>query len=308
MVMNKEGDNISAAKPFLKWVGGKTQLLDKIRPYYPFADGGFTKYAEPFVGGGAVLFDVLNRYGGVLEAVYIGDANRSLINAYICIRDNCNELIEMLGNMDVEFINKSSDEQKAVYLEKRSRYNELLSDDVYNVETAALLIFLNKTCFNGLYRVNSKGLFNVPMGSYKRPLICDRNNLCAVSQALQNVNIVCADYRDAVNFIDNKTFVYLDPPYRPLNKTSSFTTYTKDSFDDNEQIELASFINHISKIGAKVLASNSDPKNADAADDFFDDLYRQQDIARVEANRMINSKASGRGAITELLISNFVTT
>lgn len=293
------------AKPFLKWVGGKTQLLKEIRLYYPFLDGRITKYAEPFVGGGAVLFDVLVNYSDSLESVYISDINQPLINSYIQVRDNCNELITLLNKMSSEFINEELDERKAIYLSNRARYNELLAGGNYTIETAALLIFLNRTCFNGLYRVNKKGLFNVPMGSYKNPLICDKDNLRAVSRALKGVNIVCADYRDSASFIDDKTFVYLDPPYRPLNKTSSFTSYTENLFGDKEQIELATFVNGITKTGAKILVSNSDPKNTDETDTFFDDLYNQQEISRVKASRMINSNASKRGAITELLISNF---
>lgn len=293
------------AKPFLKWVGGKTQLLNEIRLYYPFLDGKIAKYAEPFVGGGAVLFDVLNNYGNSLENVYISDINRALINTYICVRDNCDDLIVLLDKMATDFAGKSQDERKPIYLLRRERFNNLLDTNDYNIETAALMIFLNRTCFNGLYRVNSKGLFNVPMGSYKNPLICDRDNLLAVSKLLKNVNIVCADYRDSAHFIDNKTFVYLDPPYRPLTKTSSFTSYAEGLFGDKEQIELASFVNNISKRGAKILVSNSDPKNVDESDNFFDELYSHQSISRVKANRMINSNANKRGAIAELLISNF---
>lgn len=293
------------AKPFLKWVGGKTQLLNEIRSYYPFLDGRITKYAEPFVGGGAVLFDVLNNYGDILKSIYISDINRPLINSYVCVRDNCDELIIILDKMSTEFINKDRDERRSLYLSHRARYNELLANNSYTVETAALMIFLNRTCFNGLYRVNSKGLFNVPMGSYKNPLICDRGNLQSISRALSDVDIVCADYRDSASFIDDKTFVYLDPPYRPLSKTSNFTSYTENLFGDKEQIELANFVGSISGVGAKILVSNSDPKNTDASDNFFDDLYSQQDVSRVKANRMINSNASRRGAITELLISNF---
>lgn len=296
------------AKPFLKWVGGKTQLLNEIRQYYPFLNGNITKYAEPFVGGGAVLFDVINNYGDNLQSIYISDINEPLINTYTQIRDNCKELVAELESLRDHYTNCTPDAQKQTYLANRQRYNTLISENIFSAETAALLIFLNKTCFNGLYRVNSKGQFNVPIGSYKNPLICDHDNLLAVSSALQKVIIVNADYRESKDFIDSQTFVYLDPPYRPLNKTSSFTSYTKELFGDKEQVELANFVNDISKSGAKLLVSNSDPKNTDENDNFFDELYGQQLIERVKANRMINSKASRRGAITELLISNFTDT
>ena len=173
------------------------------------------------------------------------------------------------------------------------------------MELAALMIFLNKTCFNGLYRVNGKGEFNVPMGAYKNPLICNEENLMAVSQKLQNVKIVCGDYKESASFIDDETFVYFDPPYRPLNKTSNFTSYTEQLFDDNKQLELAKFVQELDNKGALIVISNSDPKNTDESDNFFDDAYSKQNIHRVSATRMINRNSDARGKINELLISNF---
>ena len=240
-------------KPFLKWAGGKGQLLQEIAGYYPFAEGNFTKYAEPFVGGGAVLFDVLNNFD--LEAVYISDVNRELIGAYQSIRDNAEEMISLLKKYQENYLPCELDERKAYYMEKRARFNmlKLEGKDIDKVERAALLIFLNKTCFNGLYRVNKKGAYNVPMGAYKRPLICDEENLQNISQKLQNVEIVCGDYSQSRDFIDEHTFVYFDPPYRPLNATSSFTSYTADCFDDEDQIALAKFVDEIAAKGAKVV-------------------------------------------------------
>ena len=196
-------------KPFLKWAGGKGQLLKEIERYYPFAEGHITKYAEPFVGGGAVLFDILSKYD--LEEVYISDINAELINTYRIIRDDIDALIEMLCAMQNDFIPLDTDERKAYYMEKRERFNDLKvnGNENINIEKAALMIFLNKTCFNGLFRVNKKGLFNVPMGAYKNPMICDENNLRAVSEKLQRVTIVCGDYRESADFIDENTFVYL---------------------------------------------------------------------------------------------------
>ena len=245
-------DNIKV-KPFLKWAGGKGQLLTEIEKYYPFADKNITKYAEPFVGGGAVLFDILSKYD--LKEVYISDINAELINTYRIIRDDIDELISMLEAIQNEFIPMDTEHRKAYYFTKRERFNDLKvnGNGSVNIEKAALMIFLNKTCFNGLYRVNKKGLFNVPMGAYKNPLICDEENLRAVSEALQNVTIVCGDYRKSTDFIDANTFVYFDPPYRPITDTASFTAYTENLFDDEAQIELAEFVNMIAKKGTHIL-------------------------------------------------------
>ncbi len=294
-----------AVKPFLKWAGGKGQLLKEIERYYPFADGRITKYAEPFVGGGAVLFDILGKYA--LKEIYISDVNAELINTYCIIRDDIDVLIEMLYKMQYDFIPLDTDSRKAYYIKKRERFNELKvsKNESINIEKAALMIFLNKTCFNGLFRVNKKGLFNVPMGAYKNPMICDENNLRVVSEKLQRVTIVCSDYRESADFIDENTFVYFDPPYRPITDTASFTAYTENLFNDEEQIELARFVDDMNKKGAKVVISNSDPKNSNTEDDFFDNLYSSCKIKRVEATRMINCNGEARGKIKEILISNF---
>lgn len=291
-------------KPFLKWAGGKGQLLHEIQKYYPF-NKKITKYAEPFVGGGAVLFDILAKYD--LNEIYISDINIELMNTYKVIRDNIESLIEILYSIQNEFLPLNTDERKLYYAEKRDKFNYLKvnGDENINIEKAALMIFLNKTCFNGLYRVNKRGLFNVPMGAYKNPLICDEKNLRAVAKKLQNVTVVCGDYRDSASFIDENTFVYFDPPYRPLTDTANFTAYTENLFNDEEQIELAKFVDAMDKKGAKIVVSNSDPKNANIEDTFFDDIYANHTIKRVEANRMINSKSASRGKIKELLISNF---
>ena len=300
--VEKEDDKV---KPFLKWAGGKGQLLKEIESYYPFDDFKITKYAEPFVGGGAVLFDILSKYD--LKEIYISDINAELINTYRIIRDDIDALIEMLYSMKNEFIPLDNDSRKIYYMEKRTRFNDLKvnGNENINIEKAALMIFLNKTCFNGLFRVNKKGLFNVPMGSYKNPMICDEANLRAVSEKLQNITIVCGDYRESADFIDENTFVYFDPPYRPITDTASFTAYTENLFNDEEQIELARFVDEMHNKGAKVVISNSDPKNSNTEDDFFDNIYSAHNIKRVEATRMINCNSEARGKIKELLISNF---
>ena len=292
-------------KPFLKWAGGKGQLIKEIEKYYPFEKGKITKYAEPFVGGGAVLFDILSKYD--VEEVYISDINAELINTYVIVREHIDELVKLLIKYQNEYVPLDKDNRKNYYIEKRNRFNDIKvnGNETENIEKAALMIFLNKTCFNGLYRVNRKGFFNVPMGAYKNPLICDEKNLRAVSEKLQNVKIVCGDYKKSDDFIDENTFVYFDPPYRPLTETASFTAYTENLFDDEKQIELANFVKRMSDKGARVVVSNSDPKNVNEKDHFFDKIYEIYKIKRVEATRMINCNSNSRGRIKELLISNF---
>ena len=289
------------AKPFIKWVGGKTQLLDEIRKFYPKQ---IKKYCEPFVGGGAVLFDILSTKAPA--EILINDINGELINTYRQIKDNCAGLIEVLSELQETYWNSTPEENKNFYLKKRERFNRLkiAKEPNTDLEKASLFIFLNKTCFNGLFRVNSKGLFNVPFNKAKKPLLCDDENLKNCSELLKNVTMTVGSYSQCKNFIDESTFVYLDPPYRPLTQTAAFTSYSENNFGDKEQIELAQFIKEISAKKALVLTSNSDPKNIDKDDSFFDSLYKKFSIKRVSASRMINSNAKRRGAINELLISN----
>lgn len=294
--------NKKSAKPFLKWAGGKGQILKEIEEYYPFNER-IDKYAEPFVGGGAVLFDILSRYQ--MKEVYISDVNLELINTYKVVRSDIENLIRLLTKIQDEYIPLEMQDRKKYYLDKREKFNKITLDkNNISLDKAALMIFLNKTCFNGLFRVNKKGLFNVPSGTYKNPKICDVENLRLVSKKLKNVDINYGDYKKASEFIDDRTFVYFDPPYRPLTNTASFTAYSKTDFADKEQIELADFVMDMAKRGAKVLVSNSDPKNSDPEDEFFDDIYSGFKIERIQANRMINSKGKLRGKINELLITN----
>ena len=295
-----------SVKPFIKWAGGKGQLLKEIKKIYPFENKKIDKYAEPFIGGGAVLFDILTNYD--IKKAYISDVNKELINIYKVIQNKAEDLITFLKKFEEDYLPLENEERKEYYLQKREEYNNWKKR--YNAENieemgAALFIFLNKTCFNGLYRVNKKGEFNVPMGAYKKPLICDEENLRNISILLKNVEIICADYTKSENFIDENTLVYFDPPYRPLTETASFTSYTEFSFNDEEQIRLAEFIKTLNSKNIKVILSNSDPKNVNQDDNFFDDLYKGFNIRRIGASRMINSKGSSRGKITELLINNF---
>lgn len=298
-----EKETVSTLKPFVKWVGGKSQLIDELeKMLLDNGDKVLTKYCEPMVGGGALLFNILSKHR--FENLYISDINSELINAYNAIKYNVHELILQLKEMQLTFLPMDENGRKFFYHFIRDKFNNTKLHDETSIKKAAYFIFLNKTCFNGLYRVNRKGEFNVPMGAYKNPTICDEENLLNISNVLQNVTIVCGDYSLSKNFIDNSTFVYFDPPYRPISETSTFTSYTSDSFDDNEQIRLAEFINEINSTGAKIVLSNSDPKNINKQDTFFDDLYKAYKIKRVSASRMINSKADSRGKISELLICN----
>ena len=290
-------------KPFVKWVGGKSHLVEQIEKMLP-TDGKkvLTKYAEPMVGGGALFFSILSKYD--FEELYISDINAELINAYQAVKNDVDNLIAKLNEMQMLFLPMDENGRKYFYYTVRERFNSTTLTEETATEKAAQFIFLNKTCFNGLYRVNRKGQFNVPMGAYKNPTICDDENLRNIHEALQNVTIVCDDYSWSKSFIDKDTFVYLDPPYRPISETSGFTSYNTEVFDDNEQIRLSKFINEINLSGAKIVLSNSDPKNVNEEDNFFDDLYKNYKINRVEATRAINSKGDKRGKINELLICN----
>lgn len=297
------GDKHIEAKPFLKWAGGKSQLLDEIRKYYPF-DNEINKYCEPFVGAGAVLFDVLNNFD--LKEVFISDINKEAINSYMVIRDNVEGLIEILELFQNEYIDLTLEERKVIYYRNRDEFNILKhAKNATDLRRAALFIFLNKTGFNGLYRENMSGDFNVPIGSYKNPKILDKENLLNVSKLLQNVEIINGDYKKSEDFIDSKTFVYFDPPYRPIKPTSNFTAYNKSDFTDDNQIELAEYFKKMDKKSAHLLLSNSDPKNYNKDDNFFDDLYKDFNINRVKASRTINSNKDNRGQIYEVLINNY---
>lgn len=310
------------AKPFLKWAGGKTQLLPKIKEHLPegVLSGEINHYFEPFVGSGAVLFDLIQAEEFQLNQAYIWDVNPELINVYKVIKsEQVTDLIMYLSQKEQQY-NRTEDSivRKDIYLGVRSKFNNDLETFEANptedflVERASEFIFLNRTCFNGLYRVNRAGKFNVPMGSYKKPTICDEKNLLAVHELLQRVEIAePGTYKESISTIESilssgqHPFVYFDPPYRPLNVSSSFTSYSKFDFNDEDQVELANYYKHLDKLGVSLMLSNSDPKNTNEEDNFFDDLYKHFRINRVHARRNINSKAEKRGQITELLITNY---
>jgi DNA adenine methylase len=292
------------AKPFLKWAGGKTQLITDIEKVLPkkFMNEKFT-FVEPFVGSGAILFWILNNFPKVEKAV-INDINADLTNAYKIIASNPIELISILKDFQEEYhsIDLEVDNKREYYTQKRTLFNTRSTD---KATQAALFIFLNRTCFNGLFRVNKSNGFNVPIGSYKKPMICDAENIFAVSEALQKVEILTGDYQQTLLYAEKPALFYFDPPYKPLSKTSSFNTYSKDEFDDNEQIRLRDFCKTLNTLDHHWILSNSDVKGKDMEDNFFDDIYDEFHINRVFARRSINASGDKRGKLTELLITNY---
>jgi DNA adenine methylase len=292
------------AKPFLKWAGGKTQLITDIEKVLPkeFMTKKFT-FVEPFVGSGAILFWILNNFPNVEKAV-INDINADLTNVYKVIASNPNELISILKDFQEEYhsIDLEVDNKREYYTQKRTLFNTRSTD---KVTQAALFIFLNRTCFNGLFRVNKSNGFNVPIGSYKKPMICDADNIFAVSEVLQKVEILTGDYQQTLLYAEKPALFYFDPPYKPLSKTSSFNTYSKDEFDDKEQIRLRDFCKTLNTLDHHWILSNSDVKGKDMDDNFFDDIYEDFNINRVFARRSINANAEKRGKLTELLITNY---
>ncbi|MDE7378647.1 MAG: DNA adenine methylase [Paraprevotella sp.] len=302
--MNLQTISRTKAKPFLKWAGGKTQLLPTIDSFLPESFGREKNitYIEPFVGGGAMLFFMLQKYPNIKKAI-INDINSHLVTTYTIIRDNPYSLIDTLTELQEKFRAAGDFEaQKELFLNIRSRFNQ---ETLTDIEEASYMIFLNRTCFNGLYRENSKGGFNVPFGRYSNPTICDESLIIADSELLQRVEILNEDFAHTGEYVDGYTFFYFDPPYRPLDATSSFNSYVKETFDDNEQIRLKEFYSYLSAEGYREMLSNSDCKGRNAEDVFFDELYQDFFIERVYAKRHINANASKRGTLTELLIRNY---
>ena len=299
------------AKPVLKWAGGKGQLLKQIIQALPpeIYQGKIHRYVEPFVGGGAVFFWVAQNCH--ISEFYLSDVNQELILLYKTIKNEIHLLIEALKRIETEYFSLLIEQRKIYFLEKRIHYNKQkhrINYEEFNfdwIERSAYIIFLNRTCFNGLFRVNQKGEFNTPFGDYKNPRICHEENLLAVSQLLQKAIIKYQDFTAYQNKIDSQSFVYFDPPYRPLSKTANFKAYARFNFNDQEQERLAKFYRQLNQQGAKLMLSNSDPHNIDPQDNFFEKLYEDFSINKIQANRMINSKANRRGTISELLITNY---
>lgn len=287
------------AKPFIKWVGGKGQLIEQLEALLPadFEKWENVTYIEPFVGGGAMLFYMLQTHPNITHAV-INDINSDLTTCYRVVRDHPKELVESLAAKQAEYYSLPTEmARRAFYLGERQEFNTKNLDPI---ENTTLFFFLNRTCFNGLYRVNKSGLFNVPFGKYETPTICDANTIFADSEILQKVEIMTGDYQQTLEKAKGNTLFYFDPPYRPLNATSSFNDYTKEAFNDLAQKRLKEFCDQVEAAGYKFMLSNSDCK-----DGFFDDLYLQYQIKRVWASRSVNANPEKRGKLTELLIRNY---
>ena len=295
------------AKPFLKWAGGKGQLLSQLNHHLPrqLKEQEFT-YIEPFVGGGAMLFHMLQLFPNIHRAV-INDINSYLIKAYHVIKDTPEELVSRLSELENKYYAlHDEDARKSYYLQMRTVFNESELDDI---DRTKYLIFLNRTCFNGLYRVNAKGKFNVPFGKYTNPTICNAEVILADSKLINSVEMVIlnGDFEQTAEHIsDGLNFFYFDPPYRPLNATSSFNSYAKEEFNDCEQIRLRDFCAMLNEHpNIKWMLSNADCSAKNPDDRFFEELYHDFNINRVQASRAINANPEKRGKLTELLIKNY---
>lgn len=286
--MRMELDVGAKPKPFVKWAGGKGQLLDQFEPLFPKV---FENYVEPFVGGGAVFFHLAGK-GLVGQGTVLNDLNHEIMNCYRVIRDHVDKLIPELRGYEAH----NTDEDYFYEVRKRDRQPGFAQRSP--VERAARTLFLNRTCYNGLYRVNSKGQFNVPFGRYSNPTICDEDNLQAVSLALQGVRLYSQDFSRCPDWAAPGDFVYFDPPYHPLSETASFTSYTKDAFEESDQIRLAQVFRELDEKGCKVMLSNSYTP-------FIRQLYEGYRQEPVSATRAINSNSDGRGAIKEIVVLNY---
>ena len=295
---------MAKAKPFIKWVGGKGQLIEQLEALLPadFSERENVTYIEPFVGGGAMLFYMLQTYPNIKSAV-INDINPDLTLCYQVVRDNPTELIKSLNAIQSDYYAlRTEEERKMFFLQQREQFN---SKSLNEIDNTTLFIFLNRTCFNGLYRVNKAGKFNVPFGKYTAPTICDSATIYADSKLLQKVDIMTGDFEQTFAKIEGNTFFYFDPPYRPLSNTSSFNDYTKEDFNDNSQIRLKLFCDRLNENGINFMLSNSDCLGKDGTDRFFDDLFIDYSIERVWASRNVNAIASKRGKLTEIVVNNY---
>lgn len=266
----------------IKWAGGKKQLLEQFEPFFP---KHIERYFEPFIGGGTIAFYLLKTHPEI-KKIFLSDINEELITTYNIVKNDIEKLILLLKEYKIKH--------------NKEFYYQIRAEDVKKLtplQIAARFIYLNRTCFNGLYRVNSKGQFNVPIGSYKNPTICHEEDLREISQLLQKDDIVTSQFYNAVKEAKKGDFIYFDPPYYPI-KRDSFTTYTKDNFLEKEQERLAELFKELDKKGCKVMLSNSDT-------DFIKNLYKGYKINFVKATRMINCDATKRGAINEVVITNY---
>ena len=268
---------MAKAKPFIKWVGGKGQLIEQLEALLPadFAERENVTYIEPFVGGGSMLFYMLQTYPNIKSAV-INDINPDLTLCYQIVRDNPTELIKSLGTIQTAYHTlQTEEERKAFFLLQRDKFN---TKSLNPIENTTLFFFLNRTCFNGLYRVNKAGKFNVPFGKYATPTICDAPTIYADSKVLQKVEILTGDFEQTFAKIKDNTFFYFDPPYRPLSNTSNFNDYSKEDFNDNAQIRLKLFCDRLNEAGVDFMLSNSDWLGKDGKERFVGVNLRNQRI------------------------------
>lgn len=299
------------ARPFLKWAGGKGRLLAQMDGYLPAAlkQGGVRRYVEPFVGGGALFFYLQQHHE--INEFFLFDRSPELVLSYRVVQSDVASLIETLQEMEASYLALDGEGRETAFYELRETFNrERPSIDFEHIDRqwirrAAQLIFLNRTCYNGLFRVNAQGAFNVPYGRYERPRICRSANLLTASTALQGVHIAQGDFSVCESLVDEHTFVYFDPPYRPISQTAAFNSYAKTAFGDAEQLRLAAYYRRLDAQGALLMLSNSDPKNVDLEDNFFEEAYQGFRIERITAGRAINSKGARRGPVSELLIMNY---
>jgi DNA adenine methylase len=302
--MLKEQSKSIVAKPFVKWAGGKGSLVKQLKEYLPsdFIEQQDITYVEPFIGGGAMLFYMLTHYPNIKRAI-INDINEDLINCYLLIRDNPMKLISLLRIINNEYYKLATiDEKKQYYYSMREKYNNV---EFTNEERLACFIFLNKTCFNGLYRVNANGKFNVPFGKYKRPNICDEQLIMADHKVLQKVDIYVGEYKNVTRYLGKRyNFIYIDPPYRPLSESACFIEYTHNVFDDKEQEKLKAYCDVLTQMGCKIMQSNSNSID-DNGESYFIKLYNGYNINQILAHRFINAHAGKREKETELLIMNY---
>jgi DNA adenine methylase len=299
------------AKPFLKWVGGKGQLVSRFASIYPWEllTGQIKNYFEPFLGGGAVFFDVASNYK--IKAAKLYDINDELVLTYRVVQRDAGRLMEILSGYRTAYLNFSSHRRREYFYQMRAAFNLNRINTDYKhysgswIKRAAQLIFLNKTCYNGLFRMNSKGAFNSPAGDYKNPHIFNEENLLNASRLLSYAEIIKADFKNFNPSNVEGSFMYFDPPYRPISRTAYFTSYVKDEFTDTDQHMLAGLYREMDKRGAKLMLSNSDPRNTNPDDNFFDILYKDYYIRRLPARRLVNSAVTKRGVINELVITNY---
>jgi len=304
-IKNSVSSALGEPKPFLKWAGGKTQLLGVLHATFPqdFCENSERWiYVEPFCGSGAVFFSIFEKFNFRGSAV-LNDINRALIETFLAVRNAPEKLASVLDKIAEKYTELSVPDREQFFYECREEFN---AGTVATLDAVAHFIFLNKTCFNGLFRVNSAGKFNVPFGHYKNPNFCSRDTIFADSRAIARAEILCGDFEKTLDVVekmrsrDQRVFFYFDPPYKPLSATSSFTAYARERFADNEQIRLRDFCKKLNERGFLWLLSNSD-----APDEFFDRLYAGFNIRRISAKRSIAARANARKSVSEILISNY---